>query len=521
MERVSNTASPQDLCKALRANLSSVDTVKACKPFEEVAETFQDVICDLLDVTPRVSVSVLEKAVGLVFRTTAEEARLWSQRICGTISYVRLKVKGTVTGVRLAKAVQRIGKRLGKQPDKTSLGSSLLSKARALQRQASSPSKKPEPTARAPTETTARALPEPAPKPKPSTSAETQESQASASTARPSTSASPSLVALPDAEVSVNKRLDFSAASIFAAFGLTEPSEPASCSCLEIISSQELLSDGEANKESAAPKPSGTSTINKEWVDSSSLCMLRVYASGQQVQAQLVAGPGGFAVAQFPGEQEVRRTEVPNTVLLARDKGKVLKRPAKAEPVAKKQKVVEESADEAEEEEEAREEDEAEELSEVLESEPEPSEEEQGEQPKAKGKARSQPKEQKETKAKAAKQLKEPMKATAKDVSKAVGKAKAKASGQPQGKQKAKAKAARQPDEPTMSYIKMWYKAGAGSFGIRRARGDKKQIFCVSRRGANREQLEAVADRCLEMLGTCDEEEVKAWAKDAVKNMEE
>ena len=71
-----------------------------------------------------------------------------------------------------------------------------------------------------------------------------------------------------------------------------------------------------------------------------------------------------------------------------------------------------------------------------------------------------------------------------------------------------------------MSYMKMWYKHGTGSFGIRRSRGDKKQIFAVSCRGATQEQLAAVADKCLEMLGTCEEEEVKAWAKDAVKKME-
>jgi len=92
-----------------------------------------------------------------------------------------------------------------------------------------------------------------------------------------------------------------------------------------------------------------------QYLDRVNMCLVRITSTGS-IEAKMSPGPGGFAIAQFPGEDEIFRTEVPN-VLLPLHGG--IKRPAAFRkpamwktPAAASTAVEEDEAEDKEEEEE-------------------------------------------------------------------------------------------------------------------------------------------------------------------------
>ena len=67
----------------------------------------------------------------------------------------------------------------------------------------------------------------------------------------------------------------------------------------------------------------------KQYFDNASLCMVRLFPSGNIQKSNMLPGDNGFAVATFPGSEEKISTEVPNSLLHVFNKSDpVKKRPA-------------------------------------------------------------------------------------------------------------------------------------------------------------------------------------------------
>ena len=68
----------------------------------------------------------------------------------------------------------------------------------------------------------------------------------------------------------------------------------------------------------------------KQYFDNASLCMVRLFPSGNIQKSNMLPGDNGFAVATFPGSEERISTEVPNSLLNVFQKSEpaVKKRPA-------------------------------------------------------------------------------------------------------------------------------------------------------------------------------------------------
>jgi len=197
-----------------------------------------------------------------------------------------------------------------------------------------------------------------------------------------------------------------------------------------------------------------------DWVDSSRLVMVRISA-GVKMESPLVAGSGGFCIAQFGSE--TIQTEVPNLML----KPIVLKKPAarKARTTAD---CSEENEDEGSEKEgEGSEKENEGNKKEVADDEEKGEEEEKEMEEEEHGKGDEEDDEE----------VCPPEKRARVEQEDVTGPVKRK-------------------------YYKMWYKRG-GSWGVRRGFGDKAQIFAVGgkkARGVSKETMGTIVDMVIQKM---------------------
>lgn len=264
--RVKNVATPREIAKVIRGALGSgPDAGLLCDPdLGKVVQNFQEVLVDVLKVTPRPTVTLLKQAAVEAWDVDPGLAHLFATRIAAAASYCRVKKNQSTSGKKLPPPVQRVICIMSKE---------LKARGRQLLRRYSSeaepPSKRQEtPSGAGNTSVTAEA---PAPK-------------------------VPQKAASSSASSSV--------ADVYKLYGL----EPRAVSSdVVVLSSQEICSSQE--EELRKPK-----CDTMEYFDHKLLALVRVLPGGTIVQAKMSAGPAGMALATFPGEGPLQ-TECPNILL--------------------------------------------------------------------------------------------------------------------------------------------------------------------------------------------------------------
>ena len=247
-----------------------------------------------------------------------------------------------------------------------------------------------------------------------------------------------------------------------------------------VLSSQEVLSsqgEQQAKQEHQQQKKTQQPDDFVEWIDSSKLQAVRIVAGVKQV-APLMAGPGGFCIAEF--DDGTLKTEVPNLLLLP---VAILKKPAGVTKEKGGEGPAKEcEKDEDEKEGETKEEEQQEEEDEEEEEQQEEKEEEQQEEGEEKEEEQQEAEEQ-ENKTKEAGVKQQAVQRT---------------------------------------YSKMWYKKG-NAWGIRRKFFDKGQAFQVggAKLNLSKEALGTIADKVIQEMENNDlsEAEAKQLAKEEVDNL--
>jgi hypothetical protein len=323
-----NDIKPAELVKTCKGNLSSLCLDKAVLPeLDDVCDHFCDFICDLLDQTPRPSVTLLKDTGMLVFGASEGQAKLWGQRITAAISHCRLKLKSAVNGSKLRKSVMQIVKKLQGiqrvEEQEARLADSVKAKAATLQRQ-----KTPTPTP-----------------PLPVCSPGAQSSAASDKVSRSATPAQESQEeTLPASSSSGYKVSPTSIKYAFAALAGSPKKEHAAVLISDSSPEDSTVRLRTSKAQAAAPAMQKF----KQYFDSSILCEVRLYDNGKVEAGIMKAGPRGFALAKFADEDWLS-TEMPNTLLQV--KNSALRRPAASMPKAKKlRNEVQEASEEDDEE---------------------------------------------------------------------------------------------------------------------------------------------------------------------------
>ena len=108
-QRLKNTATPQEIAKVIRSNMTSIDCRRLANPMlDELATDFEGFLCDLVRLTTRPNAVAVAKAAVLAFGGSEQEAGFFGSRVQAVISYCRTKGKGSTSGARLNRAVRKI-----------------------------------------------------------------------------------------------------------------------------------------------------------------------------------------------------------------------------------------------------------------------------------------------------------------------------------------------------------------------------------------------------------------------------
>jgi hypothetical protein len=433
--RAKNEATTRELRKVLLGSgLKSVALMQTTD-LQDVVLAHKDLLIDLLRVTPRLQRGLLGTAIQEVVTTSSpEEARLFAAQLCEAARLCRRKAGNAVTGERLPSPVRAVARALleARPWVRGRLGSSLLTKARTLHRQASEEAAKGQ----------SRLLP--------------QEAAAASLGGKPVSTAA--LGAAPG-------RL--SREEIFALHGLAPGGaglRPAAEGPVDLLTSEEEEVACLSGAASSGPAAAAAQALaahapaaHAEYLDSVRCRLVRAFPDGRIVEASMLPGPAGFAMATFPGESP-RATELPNLLLLPIRPA--LKRPAarrvSAQPAAARSHAgarQEHGPSEEDPQEEGEEEPQAPEQA-LLPHVPVVAEEEGLEAP---------------------------------------------AGPSPPG---------------CRSYGRMWYKAVA-AVAVRQRGGQKRQVFQLRGGGRTRQELEALADTCITKLeaGEWSEQQAKEWGQ--------
>ena len=294
--RARNDASPRDLIKILRANMSSFDEQWKTQDVESFVNTYQELLVDLCSATARPNASLVKEAVVLCWRDVSmDDAKQFGDRIAHAVSFVRGKIHSMTTGKKLSEPVKVLVDVLSKRQ---SLGQSLLLGARRRQLQATSPKK---------------LVGSQFPLEVEDSDVEVVASKASSSSKAPSSATR-------------------SRADIFAMFGLQEGNQQHPTKRHEDSSVVEV-DDSPVKKARGNPV-----TVQTQFLDSAKLCMVRVLSSGEEVSSVMKAGPNGFAEAFLPGEVVGIPSELPNLLLQLPIKEAPSRQAVKKRPAGKPQK---------------------------------------------------------------------------------------------------------------------------------------------------------------------------------------
>ena len=423
-QRVRNEAAPEEVAKVCRAEL--VNGLEKNKYMSTdsaiIAENYLAFILALLDLTLRPTAKLLAQAVKLAFKPEQGEAENFGYAIHGCVKFARNKVKSLASGAKLPSAIKAIAVKLkAKRAAPSRLNQSL--RKRALQRHVSA-------------ETAASTV----------SSAPTvikdffggQDEPAESSAACGSKDKP-----MPHWMAMLEKTPEGKKAT---------PKLPVADSLVEIVSSQEVESQGVA--EAQGPE-AATARRKLVWFDASELVIKRLSAStGTEEKAAMAAGPRGFLMATFLGEEPME-TECPNLLL----EKKTTVASVKKRPAHKKTKATESKKA------------------------PATNCEEQAEET----------------------QLYEEAEAAAEEA------AEEEHAAAEQGQHT-------EPKPDARRYLKMRYKANEKrkhvSYAIRRKFGDKKQICNFSCRQKSEKEVQAISDQVLQNLhGGMPEEQALAWGK--------
>ena len=88
MSRVKNTATAHDISKVIRANMTSIDCRRMSNPnLDEVAESYEEFLCELVRLTTRSNAKVVAQGATLAFGGSDQEAAFfWSEGArCGDL----------------------------------------------------------------------------------------------------------------------------------------------------------------------------------------------------------------------------------------------------------------------------------------------------------------------------------------------------------------------------------------------------------------------------------------------------
>ena len=131
--RAANTASPLQLQKIIRSNLSCLDVkLYGQASFDQICSSYDELIIDLLQATCRPTPKALEQAAKAALDDPDQAAcRQWSVAVCDAITYCRQKAKSMTSGSRLEPAVLKICRLLNTL--KAPVGKSLMNKARDIE----------------------------------------------------------------------------------------------------------------------------------------------------------------------------------------------------------------------------------------------------------------------------------------------------------------------------------------------------------------------------------------------------
>ena len=131
--RAANTASPLQLQKIVRSNLTCLDAkLYGQASFDLICSSYEELIIDLLQATQRPTPKALEQAAKAALDDADQAAcRQWSVAVCDAITYCRNKTKSMTSGSRLEPAVLKICRLLNTL--RAPVGESLMRKARDIE----------------------------------------------------------------------------------------------------------------------------------------------------------------------------------------------------------------------------------------------------------------------------------------------------------------------------------------------------------------------------------------------------
>ena len=269
MERIKNTAQPEDIAKVFRANgLKSVDMAVVAMTSDEFSEKYLEVILDILRQTKR----PLEKMVAQALRDATynavpqDLATKFARAVCDVVEQCRTKKKNMSSGVRLPKHLALIVAQLDKPSD---LSAKAVRVAARLDE-----------------------VPLPV-----------------------QSSSSGSMDGLSSEIVGSYKLASLSKAG---------PSSREAAARKRKVSETIVLESSQEDPPAKEP----AAAAGRTWIDTHRKTMARVGRDGAVKYAKLTEGPGGFAVAHFTGSSPGAETEIPN--ILAQPVPAVQKKPAAA-----------------------------------------------------------------------------------------------------------------------------------------------------------------------------------------------
>jgi hypothetical protein len=307
MLRIKNSASVEDICKVMRAELPNGLKHDSFMRIDlaAVADHHHPFICSLLEKTHRPTSMLLEKSAMKAFQVSSEEASAFASRICKCISMCRNKLKSMTSGAKLSVGVKNIAKqlKLNGSSEVSPLVASL--KKRALKRCHSSDS----------------------------------EVVLLVNSKAAVKQSGFSIPAGSSNRMSSALSSNATKEEILAAYGMDVRSPT-----LPLLNNDTVLEipDSQDAKTMEAPQP-------QPWLCNKDLCLKQILPSGAIQNAVMAAGSEGFAIATFPGSKPIV-TELPNLMLhvgaasvMKKPAGSVMKKPAGS--VMKKQASVRDMAE--------------------------------------------------------------------------------------------------------------------------------------------------------------------------------
>ncbi len=108
--RARNTATPEELARAIRSELTCLDNSKYMKPdLDEVVEEYHVLILEMLRRTPRPTSILIRQAAALAFpKAPMHDCRAFGEQISNAVSHCRQKLKSMTTGKKLPEGVRRV-----------------------------------------------------------------------------------------------------------------------------------------------------------------------------------------------------------------------------------------------------------------------------------------------------------------------------------------------------------------------------------------------------------------------------